>query len=222
MVSEMDRGAEQLIVDAVLAARPDDSIMGEEGTAREGTSGVRWIIDPLDGTTNYLYGLPAWSVSIGVEVDGELYVGVVDAPVLHQQYWSLAGAGAWLGEERLQASVVTDLRSALVATGFSYSADQRAEQGRLVAQLLPRIRDIRRGGSAALDLCWAASGRVDAYYESGCEWWDVAAGTLIGREAGAVVTHSNAKSPGRCVAAPPSLHEALTVALAAASAACAS
>ena len=223
MVSEMDRGAERLIVEGIIAARPDDAILGEEGTERTGTSGVRWIVDPLDGTTNYLYGLPAWSVSIGIEVkagaavrtgadaDGVLHVGVVHAPALGDEYWGEAGTGAFRNGERIRVSGCNRVADALIATGFGYAAAARRSQGEIVARLLPQVRDLRRAGSAAIDLCWAASGRVDAYFESGCNPWDLAAGTLIMREAGGVVTDLHGGEPSKvmCIAAPEAIHAGL-------------
>ena len=211
MVSEMDRGAETMIVQGILAQRPNDAILGEEGTEREGTTGVRWIIDPLDGTTSYLYGLAAWCVSIGVERDGEGYVGVVDVPVTSEQYWARKNAGAWRGGSPVRCTNAEALSHSLIGTGFSYSAERRAQQGVTAARLLPEIRDIRRSGSAAADLCSVASGQLDGYWESGCYPWDLAAGTLICREAGALVSDLLGGEPSiaMCVAAPPSIHAAL-------------
>lgn len=215
MVSEMDSGAEALIVEGILAERPNDAILGEEGTALTGASGVRWIIDPLDGTTSYLYGLPAWCVSIGVECDGRLHVGVVDVPVTAEQYWAVSDSGAWRGSSEIACSAAESLGQALIATGFSYRAEQRARQGATVARLLPIVRDIRRSGSAALDLCGVASGQLDGYYEAGCNPWDLAAGTLICREAGAVVTglRDGEPSSAMCIAAPPPIHQCLVAML---------
>lgn len=190
-VTEMDRGAEALIRDTVLGARPDDGMLGEEGTSRPGTSGVRWIVDPLDGTVNYLYRLPMWGVSIGVEVDGVPTVGVVVTPAYGEAYVAIAGRGAWLvrgsSAERLQVGSCARLSEALVTTGFGYDPAQRARQAGVVTTLIPRIRDVRRHGAAVIDFCWLARGRVDAYYEEGLNHWDHAAGALIAHEAGAVV-----------------------------------
>ncbi|MGH9265798.1 MAG: inositol monophosphatase family protein [Acidimicrobiales bacterium] len=186
MVSEMDRASETLIVDGILAARPDDAILGEETGGRDGTSGVRWVIDPLDGTTNYLYRHPIWAVSIGVEVDGQVEVGVVAAPGLQEVFTAVRGKGAWLNGDPIAVSEETDLASALVGTGFAYVASRRAAQAAVLPHLLPAVRDIRRYGVAALDLCWVACGRLDGYFEAGGQPWDVAAGLLIAGEAGAV------------------------------------
>jgi myo-inositol-1(or 4)-monophosphatase len=216
MVSEMDRGAERMLVDGILAARPHDGILGEEGTDTVGTSGVRWVIDPLDGTTNYLYGQPQWSVSIGIEIDGVASVGVVDAPMLRETYTAAIGTGAWCNERAIHASACDTLASALLATGFGYEAALREWQGGIVHTLLPEIRDIRRAGSAALDLCFVASGRVDAYYERGCNAWDLCGGSVIVREAGGYSTGLVDEDPSRhlVVAAGPSLHPKLRARLA--------
>ncbi len=211
MVSEMDKGAERMLVDGILAARPDDGILGEEGTDRAGTSGVRWIIDPLDGTTNYLYGHPQWSVSIGIEIDGVGSVGVVDAPMLRETYTAAIGAGAFCNGRPIAASSCPTLSHALVGTGFGYDAALRAWQGGIVHTLLPEIRDIRRGGSAALDLCFVAGGRLDAYYERGCNPWDLSGGSVIVREAGGISTglHDGEPSQHLVVAAGAALHPLL-------------
>ena len=192
IVTVMDQRSEKLIVEGILAARPDDGILGEEGASREGTSGVRWVIDPIDGTVNYLYEIPMWCVSIGVEIAGETVAGVVEAPMLGETFTALRGHGAWRNGEPIrirggQPGDALPLSAALVATGFGYAAQRRAVQGRIVAELLPLVRDIRRAGSAALDLCSVACGRVDAYFERGTNAWDIAAGALIVEEAGGKV-----------------------------------
>ncbi len=185
-VTEMDRAAEQLIVDIVLAERPHDGVLGEEGGERAGTSGVRWVLDPLDGTVNYVYRIPAFSVCVGVEVHGEAVAGVVfDAP-RGELYAAALGAGATCNGEPIGPTDATELPMSLIGTGFNYTATERARQIRAVAAILPRVRDIRRGGSAALDLCWVARGRLDGYFERGLHPWDSCAATLIVREAGAV------------------------------------
>ena len=188
MVSEMDRGAEALIRAVITGQRPADAILGEEGGEASGATSVRWIVDPLDGTTNFLYRFPAWCVSVAAEVDGEVAVGAVYDPV-HDELWTaVRGAGAACNGRPL--GPLEDrggLPTALVATGFAYRAEERRSQGRVVANLLPKVRDIRRAGSAALDLCWLADGRVDAYFEQGTNVWDWAAGALVASEAGAWV-----------------------------------
>jgi myo-inositol-1(or 4)-monophosphatase len=186
MVSEMDRASEALIVEHILAERPDDAILGEEGASRPGTSGVRWVIDPLDGTTNYLYRHPTWAVSVGVEVDGVVEVGVVASPGLGEVFTAARGRGAWLNGAPATVSGGDDLATALVATGFGYEAARRGRQASVLPRLLPEVRDIRRNGVASLDLCWVGCGRLDAYFEYGGQPWDVAAGLLVATEAGAV------------------------------------
>jgi myo-inositol-1(or 4)-monophosphatase len=190
VVTEMDTAAEALVVETILAQRPGDGLLGEEGADRPGRSGVRWVIDPLDGTVNYLYGLPSWAVSIAVEVRGQVDVGVVDVPVMGETFVAVRGQGAVRvdsgGVHALAANHPDDLGQALVATGFGYAADRRAGQARALAVVLPVVRDIRRAGAAAVDLCWAAAGRVDCYYERGLNPWDLAAGVLVATEAGLV------------------------------------
>ncbi|MFD5327534.1 inositol monophosphatase family protein [Streptomyces sp. NPDC127092] len=186
VVTEMDIAAEKLITGFLAEHRPHDGFLGEEGAATPGTSGIRWVVDPLDGTVNYLYGLPTWAVSIAAERDGETVVGVVEVPLRGETFHAVLGGGAWLGDRRLAVRPSPALDQALVATGFGYLQARRARQAEIVRQLLPRVRDIRRGGSAAIDLCDVAAGRVDAYYERGLNPWDLAAGVLVAREAGAL------------------------------------
>jgi myo-inositol-1(or 4)-monophosphatase len=207
LVSQVDKAAERAIVDRLRGERPDDAILGEEGTSHDGTSGVRWVVDPLDGTTNYVYGYPAYSVSIAVEIRGEVEVGVVLDSSSGRLYRAVAGHGAVRDDRPIRARVPEGLATALVATGFSYGWDQREFEGRVVAAVLGRIRDIRRGGSAALDLCRLAAGEVDAYWELDLSPWDFAAGVLIAREAGAeVLLAPAARGEGRAiVGAHPSL-----------------
>lgn len=216
MVSQVDREAERLIVDGLLQARPDDAILAEEGSARQGTSGVRWVIDPLDGTTNFIYGYAAYGVSVAVEVDGVAQVGVVLDSANGLAYEAIAGHGAWCGEQRLSVREQTDLAHALLATGFSYDVDERRRAGVALGSILGRVRDIRRSGSAALDLCHLAAGRVDGYYEVGLSPWDHAAGAVIAREAGADVRHLAASSANGqvIVAAHPRLMPSLLALLA--------
>ncbi|MGC5345345.1 inositol monophosphatase family protein [Streptomyces sp. DT24] len=185
VVTEMDIAAEKLITDFLGERRPDDGFLGEEGAGSEGSSGIRWVIDPLDGTVNYLYGLPTWSVSIAAERDGERVVGVVEAPMRRETYHAVLGGGARLGDLTLRCRPAPPLDQALVATGFNYVTEVRTHQAAVARRLIPRLRDIRRGGSAAIDLCDVAAGRLDGYYERGLHPWDLAAGDLIAREAGA-------------------------------------
>jgi myo-inositol-1(or 4)-monophosphatase len=189
LVTEMDRASERLIVDGILARRPDDGILGEEGAAIEGTTGVRWIIDPLDGTTNFVYRIPGFSVSIAVEVDGEVVAGVVHDVVHEEVYTARRGAGAFRNGVAIAPTTLTDPARALVGTGFSYVRDWRAEQAQVLDRVLHRIGNVRRIGSAAMDICMVACGRADAYYEWGLEPWDWSAGRLVAEEAGAGVSH---------------------------------
>lgn len=203
VVTQMDRVAEELIRSRLLAARPGDAILGEEGGQTGEGAAVRWIVDPLDGTVNYLYGLPDWAVSVAAEVFGVVLAGAVCVPLRRSMYSATLGGGAWLqsawldAPQRLSCNAGVGLARALVATGFGYEARQRAEQGKVVAAVLPRVRDIRRGGAAAVDLCSVASGRVDGYYEQGVHYWDIAAGELIAREAGATVGGLHGAAAGR-------------------------
>ncbi len=185
MVTEFDRAAEAHIVGTLRRERPHDAIVGEEGTDDPGTTGVTWLIDPIDGTTNFLYGLPGYAVSVAAaDGDGPL-VGVVAVPAFGELYLARRGAGAWCDGQRLRCTQQTSLSEALVATGFGYAADRRARQAAVLAQVLPRIRDVRRFGAASVDLCFVAAGRVDAYFEKGLAPWDSAAGMLVAAEAGA-------------------------------------
>ncbi len=205
MVSDVDRESEAAVTRVLAAARPDDAILGEEGTSRDGTSGVTWVVDPLDGTTNFLFGIPQWSVSIAAEMDGRAVAGVVLDPCRDEVWAAVAGHGAFLNGRRCQVrSDRSTLETALVATGFGYRAERRRWQAGVAAQVIPAVRDIRRLGSAALDLCWTGGGRFDAYYEWGLNPWDYSAGALVAAEAGAVVQVLGYRL---VVAAPPHLFE---------------
>jgi myo-inositol-1(or 4)-monophosphatase len=214
VVTAVDTASERLIVQRLLAARPEDAVLGEEGASRSGASGVRWIVDPIDGTVNFLYDLPAYAVSIAAEVDGVVRAGAVLNVATGELFTATAGGGAWLsvpgarGPVRLSGSRPASLEQTLVGTGFGYRQEQRRAQGAVVAALLPEVRDIRRIGSAALDLCAAAAGRIDAYYELHLNPWDHAAGALVAAEAGLVVTGL----PGRPFAEPLAVVAAPTIA----------
>ena len=216
MVTEMDRASERLVVDGIVAARPDDAILGEEGTDRAGTSGVRWIVDPLDGTTNYLYAFPSFAVSVAAEVDGEVVAGAVHDAVHAETFTASLGGGAFVDGRPISVSGKADLATALVGTGFAYDAERRKAQARALLTILPRVRDIRRAGAAALDLCWVGCGRLDAYFERGLQVWDLAAGDLVVREAGGRTggLHGGAPEPGSMAAASPALLEPLQALLA--------
>ena len=196
MVSEADRAAERLLVERLGQNRPRDGILGEEGARVTGTSGRRWVVDPLDGTTNYLYGQPSWAVSIALEDDSGVQLGVVHAPVLGETYVAERGGGARLEGRRLAVREPAGIDSALVGTGFGYAAALRARQAERLRTILPKVRDIRRGGSAALDLAWVAAGRLDAYWEHGLNPWDLAAGALLVTEAGGALEPLEGEPPG--------------------------
>lgn len=206
MVSEVDHASEALIVSRILRERPGDSILGEETGSQDGMSGVRWVIDPLDGTTNYLYRIPAFAVSIAAEQGGEVVAGAVYDAAHGQMFSAFRGGGAFLDGQPIHVSQKRDLATALTGTGFGYEPAQRTEQGRVLAQVIGQVRDIRRGGSAALDLCSVACGRLDAYFELGLGPWDFAAGGLIVREAGGeTLLYTEGGRIRLVVAAPPAL-----------------
>ncbi|WP_084957746.1 inositol monophosphatase family protein [Thermoactinospora rubra] len=212
VVTALDEEAERLIRSRIPEGH---AVLGEEGGGT-GSGAVRWIVDPIDGTVNFLYGLPEWAVSIAVEVDGRIVAGVVNVVPRGEVFTATLGGGAWLaGEgaprERLRCNTGVPLERALVATGFGYAAGRRAVQAEVVAHVLPRVRDIRRGGSCAVDLCSVASGRVDAYYERGTNPWDYGAGGLIAAEAGARFggLHGRAAGPSMVLCAAPGLFEEL-------------
>ena len=186
-MSDADRDAEALIRDLLAAERPDDGQLAEEGTSAEGSSGRRWVFDPLDGTISYLYGYPHWCVSVALEDDAGVLVGAVYDPNRDELFRAVRGEGATLNRRPARVREDAPLERALVATGFGYDAARRARQAEILAELLPRVRDIRRAGSAALDLAWLAAGRLDAYFERGLNPWDWAAGSLLVQEAGGAV-----------------------------------
>jgi myo-inositol-1(or 4)-monophosphatase len=206
LVSEADVAAERLIRERLFAVRPDDGMVGEEGSDIAGTSGLRWVVDPLDGTVNFLFGIPQWCVSVAVEDEDGALAGVVyDAP--RDELWAATRDGdATLDGVTIAAPRREDLATAMVATGFGYDADVRQVQASVLARLLPRVRDVRRLGSAALDLVWTAAGRYDAYYERGLNHWDIAAGRLVCLRAGLAVESlppAPPSGPGVLVAAAP-------------------
>ncbi|SCL60058.1 myo-inositol-1(or 4)-monophosphatase [Micromonospora eburnea] len=194
VVSELDRASERLIVETLLAARPDDGILGEEGGERAGSSGIRWVIDPLDGTLNFLRGTSAFAVSIAAEIEGESVAGVVYEPATSRTYAAVRGHGAWCDGRPITASRQKRLSHALVGTGFGHDLALRAQQASLLGDVAKRVMDIRSSGSAALDLCAVAAGHLDVYYECDTRLWDRAAGTLIAAEAGAAIS---GRVPGR-------------------------
>jgi myo-inositol-1(or 4)-monophosphatase len=218
VVTAADRAVEALLTRLLLDGHPYDHLLGEEGGAAasesrdsDGSKRVRWIVDPIDGTVNYVYGLPNFAVSVAAEVDGQIVAGVVRNAATGEEWSAVLGGGAWRGGVRLGGSGVTTLDQALVATGFGYDATRRAHQAAVLTGVLPAVRDIRRMGAASLDLCAAAEGHVDAYFEKGLAIWDRAAGGLIAQEAGLLVTGLRGAPPGpeMVVAAPPAVHGAL-------------
>jgi myo-inositol-1(or 4)-monophosphatase len=209
IATQMDIASEKLIVDAILNARPHDGIIGEEGAAHSGTSGITWVIDPVDGTVNYFYGLPGWNISIAAKDSSGTIVGVVHAPTIGSTWHATRGGGAFLNGARIECNNPVELNRALLSTGFAYDVKDRLNQLDILDHLIPRIRDIRRMGAAATDLCLVATGMVDAYVETGLKEWDLAAGALIATEAGAVVTTHEWRGMELTVAAGPSLHAEL-------------
>lgn len=202
MVSDADRDAEALVRDMLARERPADGLLAEEGSHSEAESGRRWVVDPLDGTTNFLYGCPCWAVSVALEnAEGGL-VGVVRDPLRDETFAAVRGGGAWLGDDVLSVAPGGKLGTALIATGFAYDSEGRREQAQLLTTVLPLIRDIRRAGAAALDICWVAAGRVDGFYERGLKHWDSAAAALVVSEAGGVVTALEGQPPGLLAARP--------------------
>lgn len=210
IATQMDRKAEEQIVSSILERRPDDGIIAEEGATKRSESGVTWVIDPLDGTVNYLYDLPGWCVSIACKDATGTLVGVVHAPTLENSIWhATRGGGAFRNGKKVQVRQEESLNRALIATGFAYSMELRRDQVKVINDLLPLCRDIRRLGAAAVDLCHVASGTIDAYFEIGLKEWDKAAGALIIEEAGGLVTGGESES-SRLVAANPTLHRQLS------------
>ena len=215
VVTAMDRASEALVVTRLEQLRPGDGLLAEEGSARASDTGIEWVVDPLDGTVNYLYGVPFWGVSIAArrtdEPADQSLVGVVHAPVLGMTWIGSRGQGASRDGQALRGSSATALAQALVGTGFGYAAARRERQAEVVSRLLPRVRDIRRFGSAAVDLCLTAEGILDAYFEQGLKPWDRAAGSLIAREAGLTVAGLDGEPPGEqlTIAAPAALFGAL-------------
>ncbi len=213
LVSEADLAAERAIRDIIGAARPGDAILGEEGGETQQGAGLRWVVDPLDGTVNFLFGVPQWCVSVAVHDDDGGLVGVVYDPLREELFSGRRDGGPpTLNGAPLRGSQQTALDTALVGTGFGYDAAVRELQAAVVARLLPQVRDVRRMGSAALDLAWTAAGRYDAFYERGVQLWDVAAGTVLCAAAGLRVRSLEARdgAPSGVVVAPPGLIDALS------------
>jgi myo-inositol-1(or 4)-monophosphatase len=194
LVTAADRRVERWLADRLAQVRPDDAILGEEGGGRPGSSGVRWVVDPIDGTVNFVLGLPQFAVSVAAEVAGVVVAGAVANPATGELFRATIGGGAWLGDAHLDGPRDVPLDRAVIGTGFGYESRRRQRQIAVVAELLPRIADIRRLGAASLDLCAVAAGRLDAYFEAGLNPWDYAAGALVAAEAGCVVTGLRGRS----------------------------
>jgi myo-inositol-1(or 4)-monophosphatase len=230
LVSDADRLAERVIRDGLAMRRPDDGFLGEESGGQDGASGLRWVVDPLDGTVNFLFGIPQWAVSIAVEDERGTIAGVVHDPVRGETFAAVRDGGPPTLEapavpspvsaqpssesiqtRELRASECSDHTTAMLATGFAYDARVRAAQARVLARVIPRVRDIRRFGSAALDLAWTAAGRYDAYFERTVKPWDIAAGALICEAAGLRVVELPVHEdlPWGILVAPPALCEQL-------------
>lgn len=210
IATQMDRASEKFIVESILAARPDDGIIGEEGSSRPSSSGITWVIDPVDGTVNYLYGIPGWNVSIAAKDESGSIVGVVHAPSINSTWTALRNGGSFFNGKPIRVNDPIELDLALIGTGFAYNVQNRFEQGRVIAALLPRIRDLRRIGAAAVDICYVAMGTFDGYFESGLMEWDMAAAGLVATEAGALITTNTG---GITVCAGPALHPTLCAAV---------
>ena len=209
IATQMDKKAEKFIVESLLAARPDDGIIGEEGSAVESKSGITWVIDPLDGTVNYFYGLPGWNVSIAAKDKDGSIVGVVTAPTINSTWWATRGGGAFYNGHQIHCNDPIAVDRALIATGFQYDVAHRTTQMTDLAKLVPLVRDLRRNGAAAVDLCHVAMGALDGYYEAGLKEWDWAAGALVATEAGATFKHYGQGAMRISMAAGPSLHSQL-------------
>ena len=211
LVTEVDRASERWLAERLAALRPDDAVLGEEGADRPGGSGVRWLLDPIDGTVNFLYGLRPYAVSVAAEQAGQVVAGCVHDPTSGETFTAVRGGGAWLDGRPLGGRwLAPTLDRAVIGTGFGYDAGLRGGQGRVLAGVLPRVGNVRRLGSAALDLCYVAAGRLDGYYEHGLKAWDRAAGELVATEAGARVTGLRGRPPGAVtVAASPAVADEL-------------
>ena len=209
IATQMDKKAEKFIVESLLAARPDDGIIGEEGSAVESKSGITWVIDPLDGTVNYFYGLPGWNVSIAAKDKDGSVVGVVTAPTINSTWWATRGGGTFYNGHQIHCNDPIALDRSLIATGFQYDVSHRITQLEDFSKLVPIVRDLRRNGAAAVDLCHVAMGALDGYYEAGLKEWDWAAGALVATEAGATFKHYGQGPMRISMAAGPSLHSQL-------------
>lgn len=211
MVTQYDKASEEMITREFARLRPHDAIIGEEGANSEGTSGITWHIDPIDGTSNFFFDIPMWAVSIGAVDEHGPLVGAVYAPALGEMFTGIRGEGAWLNGTPIGVRQNNDLSDALVCTGFSYRVHERGAHAARVAQMVTHIRDIRRFGAAAIDLCFVACGRYDAYFEEHLHSWDLIAGQVIATEAGALVTNyaGSSVTPAQVLASQPGIQQQL-------------
>lgn len=211
LVTDLDTWAERHITERLLAARPDDSVMGEEGADHHGSSGVTWCIDPIDGTVNFVHGLAGFNVSIAAQVEGRSIAAVVTSPLHQDTFTAVLGGGAFCNDRPVRCSDQADLARAVVGTGFGYDPGRRRRQAEVVSRVIGSIADVRRIGAAAIDLCSVAAGRLDAYWEVGLNPWDHAAGGLIATEAGARCAGLDGAEPSAAsvLAAPDALWEPL-------------
>lgn len=215
LVTDLDTWAERHITERLLGVRPDDGLIGEEGVSIEGTSGVTWCVDPIDGTVNFVHGLPGFNVSLAAQVEGRSVAAVVVSPLHRDTFTATLGGGATRNDHPIRCATPASLERAVIGTGFGYDPARRRRQAEVLTRVIPRIADIRRGGAAALDLCWIACGRLDGYWEVGLNPWDHAGGGLIAREAGARVEGpaGGDASAELVVAAPPVIFDHLVALL---------
>ena len=211
--TQMDHESEKLIVAEILSSRPDDGLVGEEGTNRPSKTGITWVIDPIDGTVNYLYDIPGWCISIGIKDESGPLAGVVYSPATNSLWKADRGGGAFLNDSPISCNEPVALNRALVGSGFAYDIEKRKIQAALISRLLPEIRDLRRLGACAVDICHVASGSLDAYFEAGVNEWDYAAAGLIATEAGAMISIDQGIWNGEknmVIVAGPALHPVLS------------
>ena len=213
--TQMDKASEAHIVSRIRSARPDDGVIGEEGSNIPSKSGITWVIDPLDGTVNYLYNLPGWNICIAAKDNAGVQVGVVSAPSVNSLWHARKGGGAFHNDRPIKCNDPKELSGALIATGFSYDVKKRIEQAEMFSQIIPKIRDARRLGGAGVDLSYVAMGVLDGFYEYGLNEWDYAAGGLIATEAGAIISGRNGAPVGKemTIVAGPTLHGLLSAAI---------
>jgi myo-inositol-1(or 4)-monophosphatase len=208
VVTKFDKASEAMITEGLAKVRPDDAIIGEEGASKQGTTGITWHIDPIDGTTNFYFDVPMWAVSIGAVDEHGPLAGAVYVPALGEMFSGARGEGSTLNGMPISVRENNDIADALVCTGYSYQISERAVHAKRVAEIVMKVRDIRRFGAAAIDLCFVACGRLDAYFEEHLNSWDLIAGQVIATEAGAVFSDyvGNAVTPAQVLAATPGVH----------------